>query len=121
WDANQGYRDVGRDDLTAAGQKTFQLLYTDQDGASTIQRAEVLFNEKKSEVGGCYIKYFPVMNQVQLRNDAGTADITPDGNGMVANGECIVNAGGVWKTTNGSKLTVTIPVTFRLAGPRQTW
>ena len=119
--ATATYRLAGTQDVAPAGAKTFQFLFMDPDSASTITRTDVLFNEKASETGGCSIRFLPANNQVQLMNDAGTSPVALNAQGKYENGECIVDPAGVSKAVSGTKLTVTIPVQFRIYGPRQAW
>jgi hypothetical protein len=119
--ATAGYRLAGAQDVAPAAAKTFQFLFMDPDGASAITRTDALFNERASDTGGCSIRFFPASNQVQLMNDAGTSPVALNGQGKYENGECIVDPAGVSKAVNGAKLTVTIPVQFRIYGPRQAW
>jgi hypothetical protein len=94
----------------------FKAVYSDPNGATDLDELQLLANTTDSAVSACYVYYYPHGNQLYLRNDAGTAwlspALTPGGSGTVANSQCTLNASGSSVSLSGNNLTLNVSLTF---------
>jgi M6 family metalloprotease-like protein len=95
----------------------FDVVFTDLDGASTVQSARLLFSTSGETSNACYIEYVPATNQLRLYNDApaswfyaqpGTNTVLSSGNN-----QCEVQAGSSSATVSGSTLTLRLAIRFK--------
>jgi hypothetical protein len=81
-----------------------------------INQAWLLVNSSTTGASGCYVYYHPQTNLLYLRNDAGSAwltpALTPGGSGTLANSQCTLNASSSSVSTSGNNLTVNFSLTF---------
>jgi hypothetical protein len=109
--------------LGAGAGRTFTLAYSDADGASDIEAAEVLIanGTELAAADACYV--YASGNHFWLRDDPHGAWIGPvagGGTGRLANSQCALFAAGSSMSAAGSRLTVVVTVTFTIAfaGPK---
>src|SRR6202040_3218229 len=88
--------------------QTFTFVYSDPDGYTDVNWAQMLFNTSLSSASGCYVHYSPAANSVLLLNDAGNAWMGPVPLGTVntlQNSQCTVNARSSSASGIGNNLT----------------
>ncbi|MCW5978115.1 MAG: hypothetical protein KIT09_08555 [Bryobacteraceae bacterium] len=95
--------------------QTFQLLFSDGNGAADIGWAFALFNATLAQAGGCYVQWRPAVNSIWLRDDAGAAwlgPVTPGSSGALANRQCAIHPAASSAAAKGSTLTLNLTITF---------
>ncbi|MGA3026756.1 MAG: glycoside hydrolase family 44 protein [Bryobacteraceae bacterium] len=94
----------------------FSAVYSDPNGVTDLDKVLLLVNASVSEMSACYVGYYPQGKQLYLRNDAGTAwltpALTPGGSGTLANSQCTLNASTSTVSEAGNNLTLNASVTF---------
>jgi hypothetical protein len=94
----------------------FTATYSDPEGATDINQAWMLVNTTNSGSAACFVYYHPQANQLFLRNDSGSAwltpGLTPGGSGTLANSQCTLNAATSSANETGNNLTVQASITF---------
>jgi hypothetical protein len=107
--------------------QTFTFTYQDQTAATNLQTAWVLVNTAIDGRNACYVAYYRPGNQLYLYPDNGdgaaATSIVLTGNNTIGNSQCSISSQGASVQTNGSTLSVTLPVTFKaaLSGFRGIW
>jgi sugar lactone lactonase YvrE len=103
----------------AAGEVTFQAVYSDPNGAGDLREILFQMNAYQGSANACYVYYQPQGNHLYLADNAGTAWIppalTPGVNGTATtatNSQCSLI--GVYSsvTTVGNDLTLSIALVF---------
>jgi hypothetical protein len=98
--------------------QSFTFLYSDANGASTLDWAQVLVHNIISATGACLVHHNRGTNQVHLLNDGATAWVGPGtlgGAGQLENSQCIVSLAASSVSEAGSNLTLTLSLTFKAA------
>jgi hypothetical protein len=107
--------------------QTITFSYQDQSDARNVQTVWALINTALDGRGGCYIAYYRPGNLVLLFPDNGDGSkaisMVLNGNNTISNSQCSVSAQGASVQTNGSILSVTLPITFNtgFAGFKGVW
>jgi hypothetical protein len=107
--------------------QVFTAVYSDPNGAADLNEVLLMVNPYVSSSGSCFVYYFPQTNLLYLRNDAGTAwltpALTPGGSGTVANSQCTLAASTSSANASGNNLTLAVALTFAstVAGPRNVY
>lgn len=107
--------------------QTIQFSYQDQSLATNLQTVRALVNTALDGRSACYFAYYRPGNQLFLVPDNGDAsqatNIILTGNNTISNSQCSISAQGSIVQTNGSTLTVTLPITFKtsFAGFKAVW
>lgn len=99
----------------AAATQTFRALYSDPNGGDDVAWAYVLFHTSVVQTDACYIRYSQALNQLWLRNDAGTLWLGPVSIGSsapLANGQCSINAQISSAQASGASLTLDLAFTL---------
>jgi hypothetical protein len=95
---------------------TLTATYSDPQGAQDINQAWLLVNSSSSGAGACFVYYHPQSNQLYLRNDAGSAwltpALTPGGAGTLANSQCTLSAASSSASLTGNNLILNVSLTF---------
>jgi hypothetical protein len=93
---------------------TLTLVYSDPNGASDLQSAQVIINSSVSGVSSCYLWVDPVHNTVNLANDAFSnwSGIALGSSGTLSNTQCTVSGAGSSSVAQGTTVTVKLAVTF---------
>jgi hypothetical protein len=92
----------------AAGQFTINI--DDAAGFADVARVQLLLTNNGGAANACLVYYNRAANQFLLLNDAGAAFQT-----ALDNSQCTVNAASATVTGSGTRLTVSVPVTFKPA------
>ena len=93
----------------------FTAVFSDPNGASSLNAAFLLLNTSLSGVNGCYIEYVPSSNLLFLKNDAGSGlagSITPGSASTVSNSHCMVSGTGSSYSTAGDSATLAVAVSW---------
>ena len=95
--------------------QTFSVVFSDAAGYPAIGISSMLINYGLDAVKGCYWMYSQQGNAIYLRNDAGTAWLTPiqPGSGTVSNSQCTINGAGTSVLKAGNSITVNTAITFQ--------
>ncbi|HZU24736.1 MAG TPA: Ig-like domain-containing protein, partial [Bryobacteraceae bacterium] len=94
---------------------TFTAVYSDPNGIADLSQVQLLVNTGVAAANACYLTYYPQTNLLYLRNDAGTALLSPaltPGSGTVSNSQCTLNAAGSSAGVSGNNLTLNVSLTF---------
>jgi hypothetical protein len=95
---------------------TFTAVYSDPNGFGDLSQVQLLVNLTENGADACYVYYEPQTNQLFLRNDAGTAwltpALTPGGTGTVGGSQCTLNAASSAVSTAGNQMTLKVGLTF---------
>ena len=99
----------------AGANQSFQFVFSDGDGASTLSNAGILFNVTSgSIVSACYLYYEASSNSLYMLDDTGS--VSPIhlsfGGGTLSNSQCAIDSHTVALASSGSLLTLTIGITF---------
>ena len=96
--------------------QTFATVYTDPNGLADLTQVQLLFNTTVNSAAACYVIYNTATNQLFLRTDAGTANLTtaivPGSGVKVSNSQCTLLGVGSSVSTSGNNLTLNIALTF---------
>jgi hypothetical protein len=96
--------------------QVFTLVYSDPQGAAEMNENWMLINTSNSAGSACFVYYHPQTNLMYLRNDAGSAwltpALTPGGSGTLSNSQCTLNANGSSVVASGNNLTINVSLTF---------
>jgi hypothetical protein len=97
--------------------RTFQLTYSDQNGASTLAGAGVLINKAVSGANACWLYYEASTNRIWLANNQATgwSSAKPGSGTTLQNSQCSLNAGGTSVAISGNTLKLSVPITFKAA------
>ncbi|PWU05637.1 MAG: hypothetical protein C5B51_14045, partial [Terriglobia bacterium] len=104
--------------VPGAGSGAFQkfaVTVADGGGTGAITNVSILLNNGLNGANGCWLLFNRAANTLQLANDAATsfsAPITIGAAASMANSQCTLNAGGASVSSNGTNLTVTVPLSF---------
>jgi hypothetical protein len=93
---------------------TFNMGFTDVNGASRITQASLLLNSSLNGVSACFVTYFPANNTFGLLNDASSAltTVVAGTNTTTQNSQCVLNGSGSSATLSANTLNVNYSVTF---------
>ena len=100
----------------SGGSQVFSFQYSDPNGYSYIQVADVLINSSLSGAGACYTMYYPSTNTLYLANDdltGWTGPLTPGVNGVLSNSQCSIDGSNSAALGVGTTLTLNLAVTFQ--------
>ncbi|PWU00629.1 MAG: hypothetical protein C5B51_24755 [Terriglobia bacterium] len=95
--------------------QTFAVTVSDPGGATAITSVSFLLNNGLNGANACWVLFNRAANTLQLANDAATAfsaPITVGTAASAANSQCTVSANGASVSTNGTNLTVNLPLSF---------
>lgn len=107
-------------------EQTFQFTVSDPNGARDLRTARLLVNSALTGAGGCYLMYRPAERTFWLRDDANQnwlGPVTEGASGVLANGQCRVDAANSSGSASGAELRVAAAVTFRgsFFGAKRVW
>lgn len=103
--------------VAASTNQVFTAVFTDLDGASSLNAMSIWFSGSPSQSNACYIQYRRSSGQLRLYDDGGGGySYTTIGfNTTLTNNQCQVNAGSSTATVSGNTLTLRISAQFRAA------
>ena len=112
--------------LGSGASQTFTVTTADGGGSSAISTLYFLINNSLSGAHACFVAFDPAANAFNLLNDSGSAwvgSVALGASTPLSNSQCTVNAAAGSKSTSGTNLTVSIPLTFTLAfnGPKNSF
>jgi len=81
--------------------QTFTAVFSDLNGASSINEAYMLFNTSVSATGACWVEYNAITKVFSL-----------EGSSTLANSECTLSTAGSSYATSGNTATLTVALTF---------
>jgi hypothetical protein len=93
---------------------SFQSVFVDPDGASTLSTVRLRLNVSNSAANGCDLTFTPGSNQLALADNAGTGgSAAAIGSAQIlSNSQCSVLLSGSSATAIGNSLTLAVPVQF---------
>ena len=95
---------------------TFQAVYSDPNGAASLNEILLQVNSTQSSANACYVYYNPQANLLYLSSDAGsswmTPGLTPGAAGTASNSQCTLNGASSSVATAGNNLTLNAALTF---------
>src|SRR5207244_3150771 len=97
--------------------QTFQLVFSDGNGAASISGGGARINATDNGVNACWFYYFVSSNSITLSSDDTTtwSSATAGSKGTLQNSQCSLNAAGVTYSSSGNTVTLSVPVTFTTA------
>ncbi len=102
----------------SGGSRAMTFTFTDGNGGTDLNVANVLINSGLDGSNSCYLAYVRSANTLYLMNDAGT-DLLPGialtGSGSIANSRCSVTGAGSSATVAGTTLTLILNLNFTAA------
>lgn len=102
----------------SGGSQVMTFTFTDSNGSTDLNVANVLINTGLDGSNSCYLAYVRPANTLYLMNDAGTEllpGIALTGGGSIANSRCSVAGAGSSATVSGSTLTLVLNLSFSAA------
>ena len=124
---NQAPATVSLAPLAGEGlEQTFEFTVSDPNGARDLRTARLLVNSALTGANGCYLMYRPAERTFWLRDDANQnwlGPVTEGASGVLANGQCRVDAARSSGSVSGAELRVAAVVTFRgsFFGAKRVW
>lgn len=98
--------------------QTLTFTFSDTGGASNLDYVQVLVSPSSSGSGSCWIHYSRRYGLLDLINDSATAAVGPAPAGypiVLSNSQCALEIGAASVTSQGTLLTVVMPVTIKPA------
>ena len=93
----------------------FTAVFSDPNGATSVNATFLLLNTSLSGANGCYVEYYPSTNLLSLKNDANSGligSIAPGSTGTLSNTHCTVSGAGSSYNTSGNTATLAVSVTW---------
>jgi M6 family metalloprotease-like protein len=97
--------------------QTFQFVFSDADGATTLSTVSALFQTSPGTANACYIQYDRPSDRFRLWNNAATSwnSQVPGGSGGLSNSQCTLNTASSTRTVSGNTIQLNLSITFAAA------
>jgi hypothetical protein len=97
--------------------QTFAFVFSDADGASDIESAQIDIDSKLETSSACYLNFVRASNSIYLANDAGAwqGPVTLGGAKNLENSQCKLHAASSAALASGNTLTLNLALSFKTA------